>query len=169
MEEEIKETKETKKDKTKSELTAAKAEIEKLTKEKADEHDLLLRTAAEYDNYRRRTAEEMTRKFGDGKAETLEKLLPVLDSVRMALAAEHDDDDPVYQGVCLIAKQLDDILASLGVTEIPTDIPFDPNLHNAVMHVDDEEKGEGEIVDVFAAGYRLGERVLRHTMVRVAN
>ena len=121
MEEEVKETKETKKDKTKSELVSAKAEIEKLTKEKADEHDLLLRTAAEYDNYRRRTAEEMTRKFGDGKAETLEKLLPVLDSVRMALAAEHSDDDPVYQGVCLIAKQLDDVLASLGKPNVSDD------------------------------------------------
>jgi len=163
------EPKKEKKQDEKAKLLALTAEMEKMKKEKDEEHNLLLRTAAEYDNYRRRTADEMTRKYGDGKAETLEKLLPVLDSVKLALAGEHSEDDPVYKGVCLIAKQLSDVLASLGVTEIPTDIPFDPNLHNAVMHIDDETKGEGEITDVYAAGYKIGDRVLRHTMVRVAN
>lgn len=152
-----------------AELTAARAEIERLTAEKAEEHDRFLRTAAEYDNYRRRTAEEMSRKFNDGKAEALEKLLPVIDSVRMAMSGEHDEEDPIYKGICLIAKQLHDTMTAMGVTEIPTDIPFDPNLHNAVMHIDDDTKGEGEIVDVFAVGYKMGDRVLRHTMVRVAN
>lgn len=156
-------------DALKAELTALKAEMEKLTAEKAEEHDRFLRVAAEYDNYRRRTGEEMIRKVNDGKAEALEKLLPVMDSVRMAMAGEHDEEDPVYKGVCLIAKQLQDTLTAMGVTEIPTDIPFDPNLHNAVMHIDDDTKGEGEIVDVFAVGYKMGDRVLRHTMVRVAN
>ena len=156
-------------DAVKAELAELKAEVERLTAEKAEERDRFLRTAAEYDNYRRRTGEEMIRKVNDGKAEALEKLLPVMDSVRMAMSGEHDQEDPVYKGVCLIAKQLQDTMTAMGVTEIPTDIPFDPNLHNAVMHIDDETKGEGEIVDVFAAGYKLGDRVLRHTMVRVAN
>lgn len=153
----------------KAELEEVKAENEKLIKEKEQEHDLLMRTAAEYDNYRRRTADEMLRKRADGKAEAVEKLLAVTDSVRMALASAVEEDDPVHKGIKLISKQLSDSLAALGVTEIATDIPFDPNLHNAVMHVDDEEKGENEIVEVFAAGYKMGDRVLRYAMVKVAN
>lgn len=153
----------------KAELENVKAENEKLVKEKETEHDLLMRTAAEYENYRRRTTEEMTRKRSDGKAEAVEKLLTVADSIRMAMNAEHDEEDPMYKGLSLIAKQMNDTLASLGVTEIETDIPFDPNLHNAVMHVDDEEKGENEIVEVFVTGYKMGDRVLRYAMVKVAN
>ena len=153
----------------KSELAALKAQVEELKSKLDKEHDTLLRTAAEYDNYRRRTSEEMTRKRSDGKAEAIESVLKVADSVKMALNAEHSDDDPVYKGLCLIAKQLNDTFAALGVEEIPTDVPFDPNLHNAVMHVDDEEKGESEIVEVFQTGYKLGDRVLRHSMVKVAN
>ncbi len=152
-----------------AELSTLNEQLETLTKEKDELQNRFLRTAAEYDNYRRRTGEEMTRKFNDGKADALMKLLPVMDSVRMAMAGVPGGDDPVYKGMQLIAKQLSDTLAALGVTEIPTDIPFDPNLHNAVMHIDDETKGEGEIVDVFAVGYQMGDRVLRHTMVRVAN
>lgn len=142
---------------------------EELEAQKKQEHELLLRTAAEYDNYRKRTSDEMSRKRADGKAEAVEKFLTVADSIKMALSVADDENDPVHKGIKLIAKQLSDTLAALGVTEIPTDIPFDPNLHNAVMHVEDEAKGEGEIVEVFAAGYRMGDRVLRHSMVKVAN
>ena len=153
----------------KSELASVKAQLEEANEKLNKEHDTFLRTAAEYDNYRRRTAEEMSRRHNDGKAEAVEKILKVSDSVNMALASPHDDEDPVYKGLCLIAKQLTETLSSLGVTQIPTDIPFDPNLHNAVMHVDDEEKGEGEIVEVFQTGFKMGDRVLRHSMVKVAN
>lgn len=153
----------------KAEFEALKAENDKLTKEKEAEHDLLMRTAAEYDNYRRRTNEEMTRKRTDGKAEAVEKLLSVTDSIRMAMNTQCDEEDPMYKGLSLISKQMNDTLVSLGVTEIDTSIPFDPNLHNAVMHVDDEEKGEGEIVEVFVTGYKMGDRVLRYAMVKVAN
>ena len=153
----------------KSELAALKAQVEELKSKLDKEHDTLLRTAAEYDNYRRRTSEEMTRKRSDGKAEAIESVLKIADSVKMALNAEHSDDDPVYKGLCLIAKQLGDTFTALGVEEIPTDIPFDPNLHNAVMHVDDETCGESEIVEVFQTGYKLGDRILRHSMVKVAN
>ena len=145
------------------------AENEKLIKEKEAEHDLLMRTAAEYENYRRRTNEEMLRKRTDGKAEAIEKMLLVADSIKMAMNTAHDEEDPIYKGLTLISKQMNDTLSSLGVTEIETDIPFDPNLHNAVMHIDDEEKGENEIVEVFVTGYKMGDRVLRYAMVKVAN
>lgn len=152
-----------------AEIEALKVELEQKNQELEKSKDMLLRVSAEYDNYRRRTSEEMLKKRGDAVADTAEKFLAVLDNIDRALAAQHDDDDVVYQGLCMIAKQFNETLSSLGVEEIDTSIPFDPNLHNAVMHCEDEEKGEGEIVEVFGKGYKLGDRILRYSIVKVAN
>ncbi len=160
---------EKKKSKGKAELEALKAEIIKKDEELAAKQDMLLRVSAEYDNYRRRTNEEMLKKRGDAVADTAEKFLSVLDNIDRALVSPHSEDDVIYQGLQMIAKQFNETLASLGVEEIDTAIPFDPNLHNAVMHCEDEEKGEGEIVEVFGKGYKLGDRILRYSIVKVAN
>lgn len=160
---------EKKKSKSKAETEALKAELTKKDEELAKQKDMLLRVSAEYDNYRRRTSEEMLKKRGDAVADTAEKFLAVLDNIDRALASPHNDEDVIYQGLQMIAKQFNETLASLGVEEIDTSIPFDPNLHNAVMHCEDEEKGDGEIVEVFGKGYKLGDRILRYSIVKVAN
>ena len=160
---------EKKKSKSKAESEALKAELAKKDEEIAKQKDMLLRVSAEYDNYRRRTSEEMLKKRGDAVADTAEKFLIVLDNIDRALASPHDDGDVIYQGLQMIAKQFNETLSSLGVEEIDTTIPFDPNLHNAVMHCEDEEKGDGEIVEVFGKGYKLGDRILRYSIVKVAN
>jgi len=145
------------------------AEAEKHKNDLDKEHELLLRVSAEYENYRRRTTEEREKLYKDAAADTVSRFLNILDSFDRALQSEHDPEDPFYTGMALIAKQFSDIVESIGVKEIPVDIEFDPNLHNAVMHIDDEQYGQREIIEVFAKGYTLGDRVLRHSMVKVAN
>lgn len=152
-----------------AEIEGLKAALNEKEQEIEKQKDMLLRVSAEYDNYRRRTSEEMMKKRGDAVADTAEKFLAVLDNIERALAAQHSDEDVVYQGLCMIAKQFNETLSLLGVEEIDTSIPFDPKLHNAVMHCEDEEKGEGEIIEVFGKGYKIGERILRYSIVKVAN
>ncbi len=144
-------------------------EVEQLREDAAKTRDALLRTTAEYENFRRRSAEEKAKIHGDATADAAAQLLPVLDNLDRALAVEHADGDPVYQGMAMIAGQIREAFQALGVEEIPTDGAFDPKLHNAVMHVEQEDLPENAIAEVFAKGYRLGERVLRHSMVKVAN
>ncbi len=138
--------------------------------ELAECKEQLLRTLAEYDNYRKRTAKEKEALRKECIADAVEAFLPVIDNLHRAkesLAAQEGTDT---QGVELVLKQFEDILGSLGVSEIQAEgQPFDPNLHNAVMHVEDESLGENMVAEVFSKGYQIGDRVIRHCMVKVAN
>lgn len=128
-----------------------------------------LRLAAEYDNYRKRTAKEKESLWAGAKADTVQAFLPVYDNLERAL--KQDTADEAYKkGVEMTMNQLREVFAKLGITEIEAQgKPFDPNLHNAVMHIEDETVGENTIVEVFETGFRLGEKVVRFAMVKVAN
>ena len=145
-----------------SELDQAKADL-------AQEHDNYLRLAAEYDNFRKRSQKEKDSLYGDVKAETLKKFLPVYDNLVRALA-QSTEDEAYRRGVEMIMNQFNVTMEKLGVTEIEClGKKFDPAFHNAVMHVEDEEKGENEIVEVFQKGFMMGDKVIRFAMVKVAN
>ena len=133
------------------------------------EQNKFLRLAAEYDNYRKRTAKEKESIWADAKASVVASFLPVYDNLERAL--KQDTADEAYKkGVEMTMTQLREILTKLGISEIPAlGESFDPNLHNAVMHVEDEAAGENTIVDVFQAGFKLGDKVIRFAMVKVAN
>ncbi len=131
--------------------------------------DKFLRLAAEYDNYRKRTAKEKESIWTEAKAQTVAAFLPVYDNLERALKQE--TSDPAYaKGVELTMKGLQDALTKLGVEVIPAlGETFDPNVHNAVMHIDDEELGENTVAEVFQQGFICGEKVIRFAMVKVAN
>ncbi len=131
--------------------------------------DQFLRLAAEYDNYRKRTAREKESLWTDAKADTVQAFLPVYDNLERALKQE-TADEAYKKGVEMTMNQLKEVFAKLGVTEIEAQgKPFDPNLHNAVMHIEDENLGENTVAQVFQAGFMLGEKVIRFAMVQVAN
>jgi len=133
------------------------------------ERDKYLRLLAEYDNFRKRSAKEREAIFADVRADTVTKFLPVYDNLARALA-QQTADEAYYKGVELIMAQLTETLVKLGVTEIPAlGEKFDPELHNAVMHAQDESKGEGIIAEEFQKGFKLGDKVIRHSMVKVVN
>ena len=128
-----------------------------------------LRLAAEYDNYRKRTAKEKESLWTDAKADTVQAFLPVYDNLERALKQE-TTDEAYKKGVEMTMNQLKEVFAKLGVTEIEAQgKPFDPNLHNAVMHIEDENLDENVVAQVFQAGFMLGEKVIRFAMVQVAN
>lgn len=145
------------------------SELEKAQKALAAEHDQYLRLAAEYDNFRKRSRKEKEALYADVKAETVAKFLPVFDNLERALANE-TADEAYKKGVELIMTELRKIMSGLGVEEFgETGDAFDPNAHNAVMHVENEELGENVIAQVFQKGFRIGEKVIRHAVVQVAN
>ena len=164
----------------KPESKAAKKESKKEEKKKApkkpsleDEmaalNDRYLRLCAEYDNFRRRSQKEKDNLYGDVKAEAVKQFLPVYDNLERALA-QSTEDEAYRRGVEMIMTQFISTLEKLGVERIESQgEKFDPSFHNAVMHVDDEEKGENEIVEVFQQGFRLGDKIIRFAMVKVAN
>ncbi len=142
---------------------------EALRAELAAEKDKYLRLAAEYENYRRRSARERENLYADVKADTLTRLLPVYDNLERALKQE-TADEAYRRGVEMTMHQFEEVLQGLGVTPIETEgQSFDPALHHAVMHTEDAEHGEGEIVAEFQKGFKMGERVIRFSMVQVAN
>ena len=145
------------------------SELESLKDQVAGQEDKYLRLAAEYDNYRKRTAKEKESLWTDVKADTAGAFLPVYDNLERAL--KQDTADEAYKkGVEMTMTQLKEVLSKLGVTEIEAaGQPFDPKLHNAVMHVEDEAFGENTVAEVFQAGFQLGEKVIRFAMVKVAN
>lgn len=164
--EEIKE--ETVVEETASEETV-EAEVNEFEQKYNDINEKYMRTLAEYDNYRKRTIKEKETIYPEAKAIVIEKILPVLDNFNRALESA-ENKDAFYEGIVMLKKQLDDTLASLGVEEIKAvGEEFNPEFHNAVMHVDDEEQGENIIVEEFQKGYKIGDRVIRHSMVKVAN
>lgn len=134
-----------------------------------DVNEKYMRTLAEYDNYRKRTIKEKESIYPEAKAVVVEKFLPVMDNFERAIDSA-ENKDSFYEGIVMLKKQLDEVFASLGVEEIKAvGEQFNPELHNAVMHIDDEEQGENVIVEEFQKGYKIGDRVIRHSMVKVAN
>ena len=163
----------------KKKLKKAEAEIAELKKalevkeaEAAELNDRYARLYAEYENFRKRTAKELEGKAADAACDTLAQILPVLDNLERAAQYNTEDsaETPMGKGLELTLKSFVETLSKLGVNEIEAaGKPFDPNFHNAVMHVEDENLGENEVVEVFMKGYAKGDKVLRHSMVKVAN
>ncbi len=152
--------------KTKKELAEYKEKCEVLEKSLAEQQDKYLRLVAEYDNFRRRSQKEKESIYTDAYTDALKALLPVADNLE--LAVKYSEGDKVVEGVKMTLSQLAAALEKMGVEVIPTEI-FDPNVHNAVMHIEDEQYGEGAIVDVLQKGYRKGDKIIRFAMVTVAN
>ena len=145
------------------------SELDSVKDQLAKEHDGYLRLAAEYDNFRKRSQKEKDELYTVIKAETVGKFLPVYDNLERGIA-QYDEADVHRQGLELILRQFSEALTKLGVTEIEAKgQPFDPEKHNAVMHVEDETAGENTVVEVFQKGFMLGDKVLRFAMVKVAN
>ena len=143
--------------------------MEQLAKLVSDSNDKYLRLAAEYDNYRKRTTREKENIYNDAKADTVKPFLDVYDNLVRGLQ-QFEEGDGHRQGLEMIAKQFLSVLEKLGVQEIEAEgQPFDPEKHNAVMHVEDETVGENTIVEVFQKGFTLNEKVIRFAMVKVAN
>jgi len=145
-----------------------KDELKKINNMLSTVQEKHLRLTAEYDNYRKRTVKEKENIYTDSCADVLKEFLPVLDNLERAVEAEGNIDE-LRKGVEMTLKQFYSALEKLNVEEIPTEGSFDPNIHNAVMHIESKEFGNNEIVEVFQKGYRRGEKVLRYSMVKVAN
>ena len=154
-------------DASKKELTKAKKEMEELKEQAQAAGDRYVRMMAEYENYRKRTTAEKDAVYNSALTDVLTQILPLADALEMALKYGGDDGQTL-KGIEMTMKKLSEVLENLGVTEVETET-FDPNLHNAVMHVEDENHGEGEIVEVFQKGYKRGDKIIRYAMVKVAN
>lgn len=143
-------------------------EIEKLKEEIREKDDKFLRMAAEYDNFRRRSREEKDATYEVAMSDTVSEFLAITDNLERA--ALYDDAAKVKEGLVMIAKSVEAVFTKLGIEEIgAVGEKFDPNLHNAVMHIDDASLGENEIVEVFQKGYKKGGRIIRFAMVKTAN
>lgn len=169
------------------ETTEAKEQAEKAAEPAAEEEngpDLLaqkdqeiaalknqmMSLAAEYDNFKKRTVREKERIYTDSVGDTVAQLLPVLDNLERALSSFEDKDSEYFRGVDMVLKQTEDVFQKLGVEPIPTvGEEFNPELHNAVMHIEDETVTENTIVEEFQKGYRYKDKVIRYAMVKVAN
>ena len=153
----------------KKEAEDAKAAADKTAVQLSELNDKHLRTLAEYENFRKRTQREKEMLFPEATKTAVEVFLPVIDNFERALAAETVDEE-FKKGVAMIYTTMQDALKKLGVEEIDAkDKPFDPILHNAVMHIEDENQPENIVCDVLAKGYKIGDLVIRHAMVKVAN
>lgn len=147
--------------------------IAELEKKYDDSIEKLQRTLAEFDNFRKRTSKEKASMYDDGVRDTVEKLLPAVDNIERALSAQEskvDPEDPFLKGVKMTLKQLNEILSGMGIESIPAlGEKFDPSLHAAVAHEDSDEFGENEIMIEMLKGYKYKDKVIRHSMVKVAN
>lgn len=160
---------ETEKPKTEKKKNKKDAEIEALKAELENKNDLLLRTAAEFDNFKKRTEREKLTVAEFAKAGLIKQLLPILDNIDRAGMAPKDTPDYI-KGIEMIVKQFEGIAENLGVTEIAkAGDEFNPELHEAVMHIEDETLGENIIAEVLQKGYKIGDTVIRAAMVKVAN
>ena len=162
-----------KKEKKEKGITFTREQVEKMelaAKQLESVKDQFVRLTAEYDNYRKRTTKEKETIYQDAKLDTIKAFLAVYDNLERAMATEGGDDSPHKKGLEMIFQQVKDILKKLGVTEIEAaGKPFDPEKMNAVMHIDDESLGENVVAQVFQAGFMLGDKVIRHAIVQVAN
>lgn len=156
-----------------AEAADADDEAEKLRAELAEQRDKYLRLMAEYDNYQKRSQREKAARYADAVIDTAEQILPIGDNLERALATEVTSEDAVKfkEGIEMVMKQFNDCLDKLGITPIKAEgEQFDPNLHNAVMHIEDENIDDNTVVEEFIKGYIYqNDRVVRHSMVKVAN
>lgn len=143
--------------------------LKRLQNENDTLKDRLLRLNAEYENYRKRTQKEKEAIYSDSVAEVVKEVLPVLDSLETSLKVEVVDVEGLRKGVEMTLTQFNGALSKLKVTEVDTNIPFDPNFHNAVMHVEDPSLGQNEIAEVFMKGYQREDKIIRYSVVKVAN
>ena len=155
-------------------LSDLQSEIDALKADLTDANAAKLRLAAEYDNFRKRSRQEKEDLYSKSVMDVCSMWLPILDNLDRALKTmqgiEHDESKLAADGVVLVQRQAEEVLGKLNVKEIPAlGASFNPNLHEAVLHVEDEEKGSAEIVEVFLKGYMIGDKVLRHSVVKVAN
>lgn len=169
QEPEVKET--VKPEKEKKEKKSKKdAELEKVKAELESKNDLLLRTAAEFDNFKKRTERERAGVAEFAKANVIKELLPILDNIDRAAALEDKTSADYIKGIEMIVKQFEALGSKLGITEVAkVGDAFDPNCHEAVMHIEDESLGENVIAAVLQKGYKIGDTVIRPAMVSVAN
>jgi molecular chaperone GrpE len=152
--------------KAEAEIAAMQKKLDEAIEAQKACEDKYLRMMAEYDNFRKRSTKEKEGVYADAYADCIANILPILDNLDRA--SKSDNLEAVKKGLELTEKAFEDAMNKMGVSEIETGT-FDPNLHNAVMHVEDETLGEGEIVEVFQKGYIKGEKVIRYAMVKVAN
>ena len=149
------------------------SEVEKLRAQLEEQNDKYLRLMAEYDNYQKRSQREKAARYADAVIDTAEKILPIGDNLERALATEVNSEDAIKfkEGIEMVMKQFNDCLEKLEITPIKAEgEQFDPNIHNAVMHIEDDSIDENTVVEDFMKGYIYkGERVVRHSMVKVAN
>lgn len=156
--------------KLRDELEAAKKKLEEAERKASEINDKYLRIAAEYDNFRKRSQKEREGVYSDAVADTVMGLVPLIDNLCYADKFGDSDADKFAEGVKLILNSLPETLEKMNVFAFgEAGETFDPNIHNAVMHVDDDAYGEEEIVDVLQRGYRYGDKIIRHAMVKVAN
>lgn len=150
--------------------TAEPTVEEKLTQELNETKDKLLRVMAEYDNFRKRSQKEKEQAYGDTKASTIAEFLPVYDNFIRAMSTETADLESFKKGIEMIFNQYGETFKKLGVESFgEKGETFDPNIHNAVMHGEDEDLPENSISDVFSTGYKMGDRVIRPAIVKVVN
>ncbi len=153
---------------TAAEYEALTKEIEKLTNEAKEKDDKYLRLAAEYDNFRRRSREEKDATYGNAVSDTVSELLPIIDNLERATG--FSDGEKVKEGLVMIQSTVSQALSKLGVESFGcAGDKFDPNIHNAVMHEDDDSERQNEITDVFQKGYRKGNKIIRFAMVKTVN
>lgn len=150
-------------------LSETSEEKEEVKEVEDDFKDKYLRVLAEFDNFKKRTQKEKGDLYDFTLCEVVSKILPVYDTLKLALTHE-TQDEALKTGLDLTLKQFEKVFSDMNVSEIEAlGKTFDPNLHNAVMHIDDENYGEKEIVEVFQVGYKMNEKVIRYSMVKVAN
>ncbi|MEG0772383.1 nucleotide exchange factor GrpE [Clostridium sp.] len=149
-------------------VRSLKEENKKLQEELDSLKDRLLRTVAEYDNYRKRSIKEKENIYVDACEDVLKEMFPVIDNMERALSVNGSAED-LKKGIDMTVKQFTTALSKLGIEEVSTDGEFDPNFHNAVMHAEDENFGKNQIAEVFQKGYKKGNKVLRYSMVKVVN
>ena len=167
---EVEETKKEKKKNKKAEAEIAELKEIILSKEQeiAELNDKYMRLYAEYDNFRRRSAKERESVYFDAKSDTLKNIRPILDNMERATA--FTDADKILEGMNLILKSFNENFSKMDVKEIEAlGKTFDPNVHYAVMHIEDESYGENEVIEVLQKGYICGDKVIRYAMVKVAN
>lgn len=166
---EVKETAKPEKEK-KEKKSKKDAELEKVKAELESKNDLLLRTAAEFDNFKKRTERERAGVAEYAKANVIKELLPILDNIDRAAALEDKTGADYIKGIEMIVKQFEALVGKLGITEVAkVGDTFDPNCHEAVMHIEDENLGENVIAEVLQKGFKIGDTVIRPAMVKVAN
>lgn len=153
------------------EIEELRGKLQEKTRQCEEYINAVQRTAAEFDNYKKRTIKEKEALGLDASIDTISALLPVVDNLERALkAAEDSEDNPLKEGVEMVMRQLKECLEKIGVEPIvAVNAPFDPELHNAVLHVTDDESGDNIVIEEFQKGYIMKGKVIRHSMVKVVN